>query len=143
MAETTLFHIEIANGDTALTSTSYADVAGWVCPPITYSGKPIRLELHVPSVQNTTANALTSFRVLDQSNVEVLTLEVDQLTTGARRGGFRSTLIPKGTLYKPAVDSTLTFKVQAKVSTGTSTVRGYFNNATFGTTPIVIRAVEL
>lgn len=138
-----LFHTEIQNDSaTTFNNTSFADLAGWVAPPLVWTGQPWFILLDIPAVQNTVANAVTTFRVVDGGGVELLTAAADQLATGAVRKAYSFCRIAKDGLYTPTVGATLNLKVQAKVSAGTTTLHTYFNNGLFGTTTAIFRGMR-
>lgn len=137
-----LFHTEIVTGDITVTSTSFVDLSGWVSPPIVYTGQPFWLVLDIPAVQNTVANAVTTFQVLDGSGTNLMTAAVDQQATGAVRKAYGYSRIPKTGLYTPTVGATLNLKVQAKVTSGTTTIYTYFNNGLLGTIPATFRGLR-
>lgn len=137
-----VFSASVVSGDVALAQTSYTDVTGLAAPAITWSGLPLLVSLLVPAVQSDTVNAVTTFRVIDGAGMELLTFPIHHPTTTKTYGGFGHVELPLAGQYTPTVGSTVNLKVQYKVSAGTSTMRAYFNNATYGTSAPIFRGMR-
>lgn len=134
-----LFHTEITTGAIPLSSTTYVDMAGWTAPPITYTGQPMFLLLDVPAIQNTVANSVTSFRVVNGSEgINLGTAAAVHINTTALFKAYMYIRLPKAE-YPLTVGQVLNLKVQGLVTSGTSTIQALFNNGLLGTSPVVFR----
>jgi hypothetical protein len=128
-----------------LTSTAVggALIPGWTLPTITYVGRPIELELYVPSITHPTAGAAVRFQFRDAAGVVLASGAPSVPVAAGNMFVLIKAVVPVSGQYALSPGDEITgLQCYGGVSAGTATIHSYWNNALLGSTPVIFRAVQ-